>query len=70
MPRIDEFPLPAQNEMRAKQGQADDHADKPRMSLLREMMEKDIRALRLQAQGTSLVPVEVGPGHGNEGSPA
>lgn len=42
----------------------------PRMSLLREMMEKDIRALRLQAQGTSLVPVEVGAGHGNEGSPA
>ena len=42
----------------------------PRMTLLREMMEKDIRALRLQAQGTTLVPVDLAPNHGNEGSPA
>ena len=34
MPRIDEFPLPAQNEMRARQGEDIDPADKPRMSLL------------------------------------
>jgi len=34
MPRIDEFPLPAQNAMRASQGEDIDAADKPRMSLL------------------------------------
>ncbi|HEY2137706.1 MAG TPA: cell division protein FtsZ, partial [Xanthobacteraceae bacterium] len=34
MPRIDEFPMPAQNEIRAKQAEAVDPADKPRMSLL------------------------------------
>jgi cell division protein FtsZ len=35
MPRIDEFPLPAQKEMiRAQQAEAVDPADKPRMSLL------------------------------------
>jgi cell division protein FtsZ len=34
MPRIDEFPLPAQNAMRASQGEDMDPADKPRMSLL------------------------------------
>jgi cell division protein FtsZ len=34
MPRIDEFPLPAQNAMRASQGEDVDSVDKPRMSLL------------------------------------
>ena len=35
MPRIDEFPLPARNQMQAKEAQGvDDAADKPRMSLL------------------------------------
>ncbi len=46
MPRIDEFPLPAQNEMRAKQGQADDHADKPRMSLLQRLAAVGLGARR------------------------
>ena len=35
MPRIDEFPLPAQNQMRTKQGEATE--DKPRMSLLQRL---------------------------------
>jgi cell division protein FtsZ len=35
MPRIDEFPLPAQNQIRAQRGEATD--DKPRMSLLQRL---------------------------------
>jgi cell division protein FtsZ len=34
MPRIDEFPVPAQKAYRAKEAEAADPADKPRMSLL------------------------------------
>jgi cell division protein FtsZ len=39
MPRIDEFPLPAQNELRARQGedQDTDHPEKRRMSLLQRL---------------------------------
>jgi len=46
MPRIEDLPLPAQNEMRAKQGQADDHADKPRMSLLQRLAAVGLGARR------------------------
>ena len=42
MPHIDEFPLPAQNAMRAKQAEVqgadtNDAADRPRMSLLKRL---------------------------------
>ncbi|HKS86462.1 MAG TPA: cell division protein FtsZ [Pseudolabrys sp.] len=38
MPRIDEFPLPAQNEMRAQRGELDeDHPEKRRMSLMQRL---------------------------------
>jgi len=59
------FPDPerAHAKMRALQSAWSD----PRMTLLREMMGKDIRALE-QSQGTTLVPVEVASG--KEGSPA
>jgi cell division protein FtsZ len=39
MPRIDELPIPAQNELRAQQGdgQAGEHPEKRRMSLLQRL---------------------------------
>src|SRR5674476_1304727 len=38
MPRIDELPLPAQNEMRAQRGEvSDDHPEKRRMSLMQRL---------------------------------
>jgi len=38
MPRIDELPLPAQNEMRAQRGElADDHPEKRRLSLMQRL---------------------------------
>ena len=38
MPRIDELPLPAQNEIRAQRGElADDHPEKRRMSLMQRL---------------------------------
>ena len=38
MPRIDELPLPAQNEIKAKRGElADDHPEKRRMSLMQRL---------------------------------
>ena len=39
MPRIDELPLPAQNEMRAQRGELseDDHPEKRRMSLMQRL---------------------------------
>jgi cell division protein FtsZ len=38
MPRIDEFPIPAQNEMRAKRGELpEEHPEKRRMSLLQRL---------------------------------
>jgi cell division protein FtsZ len=39
MPRMDEFPIPAQNEMRARRGEAvsDEHPEKRRMSLLQRI---------------------------------
>jgi len=38
MPRIDELPMPAQNEMRAQRGElADDHPEKRRMSLMQRL---------------------------------
>ena len=38
MPRIDELPLPAQNEMRAQRGElAEDHPEKRRMSLMQRL---------------------------------
>jgi cell division protein FtsZ len=38
MPRIDELPLPAQNEMRAQRGEMpDDHPEKRRMSLMQRL---------------------------------
>jgi len=38
----------------------------PRMSVMRELMEKDIRALHLHAQGSAIVPVERPGGRGRE----
>ena len=38
MPRIDELPLPAQNEIRAQRGELDDdHPEKRRMSLMQRL---------------------------------
>src|SRR6202012_3368733 len=39
MPRIDELPMPAQNELRARRGELpqDDHPEKRRMSLLQRL---------------------------------
>ena len=38
MPRIDELPLPAQNEIKAQRGElADDHPEKRRMSLMQRL---------------------------------
>jgi cell division protein FtsZ len=38
MPRIDELPLPAQNEIRAQRGEiTDDHPEKRRMSLMQRL---------------------------------
>ena len=38
MPRIDELPLPAQNEIRAQRGEiAEDHPEKRRMSLMQRL---------------------------------
>ncbi|HEY4406748.1 MAG TPA: cell division protein FtsZ, partial [Xanthobacteraceae bacterium] len=37
MPRIDELPLPAQNELRAQQGDGPEHPEKRRMSLLQRL---------------------------------
>src|SRR5262249_13613677 len=38
MPRIDELPLPAQNEIRAQRGElADDHPEKRRMTLMQRL---------------------------------
>jgi cell division protein FtsZ len=38
MPRIDELPIPAQNELRAKRGELrDDHPERQRMTLLQRL---------------------------------
>jgi cell division protein FtsZ len=62
MPRIDEFPLPAQNEMRARRGEAsEDNPEKRRMSLLQRLAQVGLGRRDEEASGEAQAPQAVPP---------
>ncbi|HET7191573.1 MAG TPA: cell division protein FtsZ [Pseudolabrys sp.] len=57
MPRIDELPIPAQNEIRAQRGElADDHPEKRRMSLMQRLASVGL-GRRAEAEGPAAAPM-------------
>ncbi|HYC16414.1 MAG TPA: cell division protein FtsZ [Pseudolabrys sp.] len=61
MPRIDELPLPAQNEIRAQRGEIeDDHPEKRRMTLMQRLASVGL-GRKAEAESTSPMPRPVRP---------
>jgi cell division protein FtsZ len=57
MPRIDELPIPAQNEIRAQRGElADDHPEKRRMSLMQRLASVGL-GRRAESEGPAAAPM-------------
>ncbi len=57
MPRIDELPIPAQNEIRAQRGElADDHPEKRRMSLMQRLASVGL-GRRAETEGPATAPM-------------
>jgi cell division protein FtsZ len=77
MPRIDELPLPAQNEIKAQRGElGDDHPEKRRMSLMQRLASVGIGRRADEAEAPpaprtvrSMPPVERSPARPAEGQP-
>jgi cell division protein FtsZ len=63
MPRIDEFPLPAQNELRAQRGEPTtaEHPEKRRMGLLERLASVGLGGRREAAEEPQVAPVAVRP---------
>ncbi|HYA05903.1 MAG TPA: cell division protein FtsZ [Xanthobacteraceae bacterium] len=61
MPRLDELPVPAQNEIRARRGEVrdDDHPEKRRMSLLQRLASVGLGRRDQEEQEASLRPAPV-----------
>ena len=57
MPRIDELPLPAQNEIRAQRGELDDdHPEKRRMTLMQRLASVGL-GRRTEGEAPAMAPV-------------
>jgi cell division protein FtsZ len=71
MPRLDELPVPAQNEIRARRGEIrdDDHPEKRRMSLLQRLASVGLGRREQDEQGASLPAAPAGAPVGAPVSP-
>ncbi|MGA8398144.1 MAG: cell division protein FtsZ [Pseudolabrys sp.] len=62
MPRVDELPLPAQNEIRAQRGElADDHPEKRRMTLMQRLASVGLGRRTEDAPPTAAMPRAIRP---------
>ncbi|MGB8143008.1 MAG: cell division protein FtsZ [Pseudolabrys sp.] len=62
MPRVDELPLPAQNEIRAQRGElADDHPEKRRMTLMQRLASVGLGRRTEDAPPTAAMPSAIRP---------
>ncbi|MFZ1921068.1 MAG: hypothetical protein WAU57_05485, partial [Xanthobacteraceae bacterium] len=71
MPRLDELPIPAQNELRARRGETrdDDHPEKRRMSLLQRLASVGLGRRDHDGQESSLPAAPVSAAMGGPVSP-